>query len=1203
MKAPQTIPRSGTFDPATSYQALLSQGLDYCQKLAGDIWTDYNEHDPGVTILENLCYGLTDIFYRAGYEIPDILASPPGTPRPENSLYTGNRILTSSPITRHDYRNLLYDRIKGLKNAWLIPVTDHPLGVQGTYDVLIEIRDEIEDPEGPEAIEIKKQALELMRQTRNLGEDIGAIEILKPQPIRIDATIVIAPDIEPANVLAAVLFEIQNSINPFPQVQLIDELFRMKMPPEEIWSGPVLIHGALDQRSLRPMETTVRAQRIANIMLKVPGVKRVKDLMVGNVGGEMTADSIPLKRLHVPRIDPPILQIQPACTIQMELEGGFKCLADARTVWSRIRELETAMRSSIAYAARSLRALSYLNVPTGTSRDIENYFSIQHQFPAIYGLGRFGMANGLIESSKPRPVAQAEHRARIRQLRAYLLVFEQLLANDLSQLAHVSELFSLNEELDRSYFYQPLAHDPPLPEDPPDIVEVLMQSPGAPGANAVRYQVCVVDPRGEIVFTSHIQTGLTEAAEIRGQIARCGRSIDHYRSSIARSGEVRLALHGDEHSVLAHGQERFLSIEASREAAEHWARFFDQLQGDPQLLANSIKILPYGHLGFEVVDERSRIVLLGRRTDSPEARAHRIEEMLDCGADPKFYRLLAWDQDQYEVGLLNRAGRSIARGSEVFATQSDAEDGIVTLVALLKAMAAQKPVRDRHLRLLPGGNESPSSPLNTYNRGLANLARNQDRDFLSRRNRFLNHLLARFAEQFDDEILARLDIRPYGEKDGFYAELIRWKIDFLRDYVQQGSTISASIGGGRARGFDYSDSGDPDVSSAFERRIGMLLGLKGHMTADGYQLSRMKPAAKPGYVYMEEEPGRPAEEEDPDARDLHGNFVFTSEDSSVFRLLLHCGANPSYYSVRPSGHEYHILFQPPESRQPMTIHHAPTRAEADKRVASLVRYFGEMRENPAEWYRGECLYLVEHLLLRPEDSSEDCSLHLSDDNSQIQLNSVPVPRAEKERYAALILEHGQEKGNYRVRKHSSGKHFLVLYFENRKIADGERLFSDLAEAERAKAELASLVRRLAAKPQARETILQTIVTDTFYSHRVSVLLPNWPMRFQNNEFKLYAEQTIYENAPAHLGVDCHWLSVADMQEFEQLYNQWRKLKCAFAQADRKPGQGVPSAAELNLQAAKLKGFIERLQSREGGERPAQAGPPPSGDSGQEAHPS
>ncbi len=45
-------------DPAITkgmdYAWLKAEGLKLVQQLAGDIWTDYNEHDPGVTTLEQL---------------------------------------------------------------------------------------------------------------------------------------------------------------------------------------------------------------------------------------------------------------------------------------------------------------------------------------------------------------------------------------------------------------------------------------------------------------------------------------------------------------------------------------------------------------------------------------------------------------------------------------------------------------------------------------------------------------------------------------------------------------------------------------------------------------------------------------------------------------------------------------------------------------------------------------------------------------------------------------------------------------------------------------------------------------------------------------------------------------------------------------------------------------------------------------------
>ena len=47
------------------FAALRTEGIRLLQELCGRSWTDYNLHDPGVTILEQLCYALTDLMYRA----------------------------------------------------------------------------------------------------------------------------------------------------------------------------------------------------------------------------------------------------------------------------------------------------------------------------------------------------------------------------------------------------------------------------------------------------------------------------------------------------------------------------------------------------------------------------------------------------------------------------------------------------------------------------------------------------------------------------------------------------------------------------------------------------------------------------------------------------------------------------------------------------------------------------------------------------------------------------------------------------------------------------------------------------------------------------------------------------------------------------------------------------------------------------------
>ena len=43
-------------------------------RLAGPTWTDHNSHDPGITILEQLCFALTDLGYRTHHALEDLVA-------------------------------------------------------------------------------------------------------------------------------------------------------------------------------------------------------------------------------------------------------------------------------------------------------------------------------------------------------------------------------------------------------------------------------------------------------------------------------------------------------------------------------------------------------------------------------------------------------------------------------------------------------------------------------------------------------------------------------------------------------------------------------------------------------------------------------------------------------------------------------------------------------------------------------------------------------------------------------------------------------------------------------------------------------------------------------------------------------------------------------------------------------------------------
>src|SRR3954452_4711574 len=112
MESSRTISTAPLEHPAMDYAALRAAGIRQLERLAGPQWTDFNTHDPGITILEQLCYAITDLGYRTAYPMPELLAGgDPWLPGPED-------ILTTDPVTADDVRKLAID-IAGVGNAWV----------------------------------------------------------------------------------------------------------------------------------------------------------------------------------------------------------------------------------------------------------------------------------------------------------------------------------------------------------------------------------------------------------------------------------------------------------------------------------------------------------------------------------------------------------------------------------------------------------------------------------------------------------------------------------------------------------------------------------------------------------------------------------------------------------------------------------------------------------------------------------------------------------------------------------------------------------------------------------------------------------------------------------------------------------------------------------------------------------------------------
>ena len=167
----KTIQKNPALTSDQDYAFLRSAGLNYIEGLGSKLWTDYNEHDPGITILEALCYAITELGYRTGLPMVDLLTESNGTISSSQTLYTARNILTQSPLNIDDYRKLLVD-IVGVHNAWILTddyytvnnqvvpageiaiyadckkdalsydVTPHPVYLSGLFKVLLDLEND-----------------------------------------------------------------------------------------------------------------------------------------------------------------------------------------------------------------------------------------------------------------------------------------------------------------------------------------------------------------------------------------------------------------------------------------------------------------------------------------------------------------------------------------------------------------------------------------------------------------------------------------------------------------------------------------------------------------------------------------------------------------------------------------------------------------------------------------------------------------------------------------------------------------------------------------------------------------------------------------------------------------------------------------------------------------------------------------------------
>ncbi|WP_293079026.1 hypothetical protein [Moorena sp. SIO3H5] len=392
----------------------------------------------------------------------DLLASAPGEKTGENNkqFFTAREILTVNPLTINDYRKLLID-IDGVKNAWLEPIQNsqtpiyydsllhtltfeaskrtQPVNLNGLYRVLIEKDKNVSD-EGSLIEKVQSK----LNQHRNLCEDFASVEILPIEEITIKAEIEIEEGFDVNELMAQIYLDLDNFISPHLEFLTLKELLDQGKNPEAIFDGFPLEHGFIDDEKLDSFikKDQLRTSDLIRIISDIPGIKTVGSITISS---ENSSESEELALALDPNLTPQLKDIDGLTSNITFYKGQIPCNPNLAKAQSHLKSLQQQNTKT-----PSTTQIKDLPIPVGQYRELSDYESIQNDFPATYGIGEIGLP----ASASPKRKAQA------KQLQAYLMFFDQLLANYFAQLEHTKDLFSFQTKNKTTYFFQELSMVP-----------------------------------------------------------------------------------------------------------------------------------------------------------------------------------------------------------------------------------------------------------------------------------------------------------------------------------------------------------------------------------------------------------------------------------------------------------------------------------------------------------------------------------------------------------------------------------------------------------------------------------------------------------------------------------------------------------------------------------------------------------------------
>ncbi|WP_163833854.1 hypothetical protein [Spartinivicinus ruber] len=432
MRPSQTIDSLDSDNPF-SYESLMYEGLSFMQQLAGDVWTDYNLHDPGVTLLEQLCFALTDVVYRSSYPIQQYLIGPENKiDLSTQGLYSPGKILPSGPVTLHDYKTLMLAKLTSI-NAVVMNMSQ--LFQQPNLEVRYNCRSYHSETAKQQ---LTKELISYYHAQRPLCAPIVVqVAEMNAQMVYLHGSVDIEIGHPVEKVIAQIYLECADLITPKAEFVRYETLLEEGLGLEDVIEGPFCPQGRLKET---PTKRNLQISHLTEHLEALVGVKKISQLHL--VAGNkqfyqyLVVDQHSQYKLAIPFDD--------LTSFKLDITQG------GRVYSVQLTEYQTAIRQGIARkekAALSMKHHEQIFPHFGNDYLLLNqHIPVQGLFPANYQISSQGLPY----------FASSQRQAQAKQLNGYLMLFEQFIANNLENLEQFRTLLSLDTQTTSSYHYQVL---------------------------------------------------------------------------------------------------------------------------------------------------------------------------------------------------------------------------------------------------------------------------------------------------------------------------------------------------------------------------------------------------------------------------------------------------------------------------------------------------------------------------------------------------------------------------------------------------------------------------------------------------------------------------------------------------------------------------------------------------------------------------